>query len=343
MLHRTIIAGIILAVVAWPLAGGCRKSKRKLFLPISFAVTSVNPADNASGVGLKPVITIYFTAPAKAATINGASIIIEQSGGGAVNGSFYFTDSSATAVFLPDNSLLASTSYTITFTNSVMSATGAALKTAAFANPVTFTTTSASDSTAPTFAGVEGIALSFGGVKLMWSAATDNLAASGEISYAVYRAASSGGQSFVKPYAVTPPGRLYFIDPDWAGMWYYVVRARDTFGNMDANVVEVCTNDIGQPVSFAADLLPILQTTCAVPGCHEGSLPTGNLYLSAYTSPFPTKDISDEVVPGAPDASNLIWRIEGTIPPRMPLVGSALSAARIQLFRNWIAQGALDN
>jgi len=49
------------------------------------------------------------------------------------------------------------------------------------------------------------------------------------------------------------------------------------------------------------------------------------------------------VVPGRPEASELLRRIKGQARPRMPLDGpSYLSADDIQLIETWIVQGARD-
>lgn len=52
------------------------------------------------------------------------------------------------------------------------------------------------------------------------------------------------------------------------------------------------------------------------------------------------------VVPGNPDASYLVQKLEGTAGiagGRMPLGGPFLSASQIAVVREWIAAGALNN
>ena len=49
------------------------------------------------------------------------------------------------------------------------------------------------------------------------------------------------------------------------------------------------------------------------------------------------------VIPGNPDNSIIIGRLEGSITPQMPLGGAPLSASDIQKIRDWITEGALDN
>jgi hypothetical protein len=49
------------------------------------------------------------------------------------------------------------------------------------------------------------------------------------------------------------------------------------------------------------------------------------------------------VVPGNPDGSLLVHRIEGTVPPQMPLNAAPLTALEIGRIRQWILEGALNN
>ena len=49
------------------------------------------------------------------------------------------------------------------------------------------------------------------------------------------------------------------------------------------------------------------------------------------------------VIPTDPDNSLLVKRVEGTIPPQMPLGGSPLTPAEIGRIRQWILEGALNN
>ena len=97
----------------------------------------------------------------------------------------------------------------------------------------------------------------------------------------------------------------------------------------------------------------IFTTSCAVSGCHAGPRPQQLMDLSAGQAfanlvgvPSRERPTLDRVVPGVPDASYLVWKIEGRpeiTGARMPLGRPPLSAAQIALIRQWIAEGALDN
>lgn len=121
-------------------------------------------------------------------------------------------------------------------------------------------------------------------------------------------------------------------------------------------------------VSFARDIFPTVQSTCAVAGCHE--LPTTTNHFTDFTTPestytrwvngpafdfcvdggsFVTRTI---VVPGKPEDSVLIERIASTRvepcnalhhprmppPPRPPLAPDQIAS-----WTRWVAEGALQN
>ncbi len=90
--------------------------------------------------------------------------------------------------------------------------------------------------------------------------------------------------------------------------------------------------------------------SCAVSGCHAGSMPAAGMNLSAGQAfsnivgvPSFGNPMLDRVEPGDPDNSFLVQRIEGTALPRMPLGQPALPNQQIQNIRNWILDGAQDN
>ena len=91
--------------------------------------------------------------------------------------------------------------------------------------------------------------------------------------------------------------------------------------------------------SFSADVLPILQSQCAV--CH-GQL--GGWDASSYQTVINSGDNGPAVVPGDPDESLLYQKLQGTqtIGGSMPPAGP-LTPLQIQLILDWIAAGAPDN
>jgi hypothetical protein len=104
---------------------------------------------------------------------------------------------------------------------------------------------------------------------------------------------------------------------------------------------------------FSADIVPILRTRCAV--CHLTGEEAGNMSLvpdAAYESLVGVKSPTTglvRIVPGKPDESYLIMKLEGThlakggTGTRMPFGAEPLSADFIKLFRDWIAAGAPRN
>jgi mono/diheme cytochrome c family protein len=97
------------------------------------------------------------------------------------------------------------------------------------------------------------------------------------------------------------------------------------------------------PVTYA-DVAPILVGRCAK--CHGANSIMGRAPEGYRLDGFQaTLDASDRarVVPGNPEASELMRRIRGTSSPRMPFDGPPyLDAGQIRLIEQWIAQGARD-
>ncbi len=104
--------------------------------------------------------------------------------------------------------------------------------------------------TGPTFAGVVSAFACTPGPQrpgqttpftLTWQPATDPLTPSAQIVYEVFVSTTSGGEDYAKPAWTTAPGATSFRTPGLAshGTFYFVVRARDGAGTLDANTVEV--------------------------------------------------------------------------------------------------------
>jgi hypothetical protein len=97
------------------------------------------------------------------------------------------------------------------------------------------------DTTAPTFGGlISATAQSQTEIALSWNPATDNVTPSSNIVYLVYMATTSGGQNFAIPSFTTSAGTtsLTVTELTPATTYYFVVRAKDAAGNIDANTVE---------------------------------------------------------------------------------------------------------
>jgi hypothetical protein len=95
-------------------------------------------------------------------------------------------------------------------------------------------------------------------------------------------------------------------------------------------------------VSRRDDVVPILNGSCMSPGCHSN--PSLFLSLTATTGCSAAAE-RRMIVPGSPDTSYLIAKLEGTAScgRQMPLSRPPLSAGQIGTIRTWIAEGAQDN
>ena len=115
-------------------------------------------------------------------------------------------------------------------------------------------------------------------------------------------------------------------------------------------------SDPATDVSFARDLRPLMNRARGEAGCschtptngRPSGIDLGGLDLGSYDSLFQGGKNSGRaiVVPGDPCASVLVQKISETPPfgARMPLDGQPyLTPAEQQLFRDWIAEGAIDN
>ncbi len=106
------------------------------------------------------------------------------------------------------------------------------------------------------------------------------------------------------------------------------------------------------PATLAEVQAQIFTPTCAVAGCHTGSVPRGGLNLSdgqsfgnlvgvaAVGNPSAVR-----VVVGNPDQSYLVQKLEGAagiVGSQMPFGADPLSPAQIGLVRSWITAGAVE-
>jgi len=93
----------------------------------------------------------------------------------------------------------------------------------------------------------------------------------------------------------------------------------------------------------------VFTVTCAVSGCHGGAMAQQGLRLDPGFSagnlinvPSPRDANLIRVVPGDPDASFLIQKLQGTqtLGVRMPDGGPYLTTATVNVIRQWIQDGA---
>ena len=97
----------------------------------------------------------------------------------------------------------------------------------------------------------------------------------------------------------------------------------------------------------------IFDTNCAVSGCHAGASPQLGQDLSAGQSFSNIVGVQSversnlaRIEPGDPENSYLFKKLRGDadiVGAQMPLGRAALSQEQIDLVRDWILDGALDN
>jgi len=114
-------------------------------------------------------------------------------------------------------------------------------------------------------------------------------------------------------------------------------------------------------ISFANNVQPIFNRSCATStACHQGPLPAADLNLTAGVSYGQTVDVRSSsrpalfrVLPGKPDESYLVLKIEEGIPgdtlmplgcPTAPQGGAVCPTPdEIESIRTWVAECAPDN
>jgi len=93
-------------------------------------------------------------------------------------------------------------------------------------------------------------------------------------------------------------------------------------------------------IYFAQQILPILQSNCAMSGCHDAGSHQDGVVLTSYETVMSTAGVK----PNKPNDSELYEVISDNDPQdRMPqFPAPPLSAEQIGLIREWIQQGAKD-
>ena len=97
---------------------------------------------------------------------------------------------------------------------------------------------------------------------------------------------------------------------------------------------------VGRPVTFSKDVLPIFQKHCTI--CH-GVEERGGLKLDSFDRVLLGGTKGPSIVQGQPAASRLVQLIEARTPPKMPPNGPMVPAADRAIIRSWIQQGAAND
>lgn len=108
-----------------------------------------------------------------------------------------------------------------------------------------------------------------------------------------------------------------------------------------------CSGSGDKPVSFSADVEPILAEHCL--SCHnsegEGFKKSG-LNLESYAGLMKGTKFGPVVIPGQPLSSSLVLLIDGKADPAITMPHGSLqliAKEKRDVIKNWISQGAKDN
>ena len=204
-----------------------------------------------------------------------------------------------------------------------------------------------SNTTPPTFGGVtSATAVSATAAKLCWNPATDDVTPASGIVYDVFEGPTPGAETFATPSASSAAGatcvELDARSPQTQYCW--VVRARDSAGNRDANVVEKCLTMPAVAagcVDYDTMIAPLFRKNCV--RCHSDPTPPQWLRLTSYEGVIAGGVRRNEVVACNPAASLLMSKVSPTpsVGKRMPYDGPPyLSAPQIAMLSQWISNGA---
>jgi len=91
-------------------------------------------------------------------------------------------------------------------------------------------------------------------------------------------------------------------------------------------------------VSFANDILPIIESRCI--NCHGGQRTEKELDMKTFDSLMAGSENGPVVTPG--DAAHSKF-VELVATQKMPKRGPKLTPPQVQLFTDWVNQGALNN
>lgn len=321
--------------------------------PSPFQIIFRSPAADATNVARTAIVYVRFNRAADPATVTDTNFFL-TSDGNPVPAAVSYSACNFMASLTPSSPLDAGATCTVNLTSAIKDGGGAALAAQTFE----FTVGNFSDTTPPTFSGVSSAtAASATSVDLSWSAATGETSS---VVYDIFVSTTSGCFNFGDPDQTTPAGdtsaTVTGLAPNTT--YFFAVRARDADENSDRNTAQASAKTL---VSWSLNVWPVVQNNCR--SCHigngEGAQQVPNMLMTdanstrlAWVNINPTCSGGSiplgakRVFPEDPDLSFVFNKINETAPwcgVRMPKGGAPLSAAQIQLFYDWINQGALDN
>lgn len=118
---------------------------------------------------------------------------------------------------------------------------------------------------------------------------------------------------------------------------FTVACTHDPFNFGELQISDSCSED---SVYFVNEVLPLLNSSCGIPGCHDEITQEDGIVLTSWEHIMN----SDVVNPGDPGDSELIEVLfEGGDDRMPPPPNDPLTSAEIALLQTWIEQGAPNN
>ncbi len=212
----------------------------------SFQVVEILPVDGAIDVSVNAMVQIRFSRPVSAPSLqSGVTVFLTETGQpGPLPVVVALDATGRVATLTPTQPLSMLTAHQVHLASGVLDLKGRPLSLAQSKVPLpsTFDTQSVPDTTPPLFAGATGaVDLSGSSIEIAWAPASDDTDPPSAIVYNVYTSQISGMQDFTSPDATSVPGATSTVVGSLQPLttYYFVVRAADTSGNEDPNVVEV--------------------------------------------------------------------------------------------------------
>src|SRR5262249_36623824 len=94
-------------------------------------------------------------------------------------------------------------------------------------------------------------------------------------------------------------------------------------------------------VTYDEQVLPILRDKCIA--CHSQDKSRGGLVVSTYTTLMAGGSSGEVIKPGDPDNSRLFLLVSHKQEPHMPPKSPMIESTSIDIIRQWIQGGALEN
>ena len=91
-------------------------------------------------------------------------------------------------------------------------------------------------------------------------------------------------------------------------------------------------------MSFASDVLPIIESRCI--NCHGGQRTEKGLDMNSFDNLMAGSENGPVVTPGDAVHSKFVELVANQ---KMPKRGPKLTPPQVQLFMDWVNQGALNN